>query len=148
MFRTSFRTLATNSNGVNRINQYDHKAIHRNKMQTRVVVREKPFLQSRKERIWEWMKPKHHMGDSLVDGLELFKIGSLIVMPLFMIGVWKVYQTGAHAAVENKTKGLQAKPLIEDDESHSQNTDYFSVIDKFQERREAALQKKQSSSGV
>ena len=146
MLRSSPRILC--ANGVGRINQYDSKAMSRNRMQTRVVVREKPFLQSRKERIWAWMKPKHTMGDSVVDGLELFKIGSMVVMPLFMIGVWKVYQTGAHAAVENKTKGLQNRPFIEDEESHSQNTDYFSVIDQFQERREAALQKKKAQSGV
>lgn len=141
MFRT--QSLYATQN-INRINQYDSNVYSRERPRTRIVVREKPFVQSRKERIWNWLKPSARVGDTLVDSLQLSKMAGLIVLPLLMILAWKFTQKGAPAALEAKTRGFQNRAPIDDgDANNADSVDYFSVIDKFQERRERALSKLQ-----
>eukprot|EP00744_Colponema_vietnamica_P014402 GILI01020166.1.p1 GENE.GILI01020166.1~~GILI01020166.1.p1 ORF type:complete len:173 (-),score=29.21 GILI01020166.1:109-627(-) len=143
MFRRANLLSATQD--VNRINQYDSNVYSRDRPRTRIVVREKPFVQSRKERLWTWLKPSTLAGDSLVDSLQLGKMAALIVLPLLMILAWKFTQKGAPAALEAKTRGFQNRAPIEDgDANNADSIDYFTVIDKFQERRERALSKIQT----
>ena len=146
MLRLSRRNLSkttSSSQNINRINNYDSNVYSRDRPRTRIVVREKPFVQSRSERIWAWLKPSHSGGESLVDGLQLAKMAGLMVMPLFMILMWRRTQKDAPAALEAKSKGFQSRTYFDDGESHSDSVDYFTVIDNFEERRATALAKLQ-----
>jgi hypothetical protein len=127
-----------------RVDQYNSKTFTRNRINTRVVVREKPFLKSRSQRLRDWLRPSQRPGHSIIETMELLKVMGCIIFPVFALAFWKYYQQNLPDEWEGKFHGLQNKQHRED-AVEAKSTDYFSIIDGFQERRAQALQKKQSA---
>lgn len=126
-----------------RIDQYDSRAYTRKGGSRRVVVREKPLLKSRGQRLYDYLRPTTRHGFSVVGTFELAKVMACIVFPVFILLYWKRVQKDLPDNWEQQFGGLQHRQFREEQVSPDQNTDYFSIMEGFQERRDAALQKKQ-----
>lgn len=138
-----FSEMTSSSYDAARINQYDSKTYTRNRINTRVVVREKPFVKSRSQRLMDWLRPSQRPGHSVIETMELLKVMGCIVFPVFALAYWKYYQQHLPDDWESKFHNLQHKQFKED-AVEAKSTDYFSIIDGFQERRAQALLKKQN----
>ncbi|RNC42600.1 hypothetical protein TcCL_NonESM07781 [Trypanosoma cruzi] len=125
-----------------RVDQYDSGTYTRKGQTTRVVVREKLFIKSRSQRFFEFLRPSTRTGFNVVQGFELAKVMVCIVFPIFMLLYWKRMQKRLPDQWESQFAGLQHRKLKED-VLQEQETDYFTIIETFKERREKALQKKQ-----
>ncbi|KAG8341637.1 hypothetical protein ERJ75_001234100 [Trypanosoma vivax] len=123
--------------------QYDSRTFTRKGLSTRVVVREKPFIKSRSQRIVEFLRPTMKYGYSVVQGFELAKVMVCIVLPVFMLMYWKHVQQKLPEQWESQFAKLQHRQLKEESVPEH-DTDYFTIIDTFQQRRERALQRKQA----
>jgi hypothetical protein len=143
LFGTSHRHAATStmSDPAN-INHYDSRAYTRKGATQRVVVREKPLLKSRMQRLADYLRPTTRHGFSVVYTFELAKVMACIIFPVFMLLYWKRVQKSLPDSWEQQFGGLQHRQFRED-QLPEQDTDYFSIMENFQERREAALRKKQ-----
>ncbi|ORC89123.1 uncharacterized protein TM35_000131270 [Trypanosoma theileri] len=127
-----------------RVNQYDSATYTRKGLTTRVVIREKPFIKSRTQRLVDFLRPSIRTGFNVVQGFELAKVMGCVVLPVFMMLYWKRVQKGLPDRWEGQFSGLQHKQLKEEvQQQQEQETDYFTIIDTFKERREKALKKKQ-----
>ncbi|EAN84232.1 hypothetical protein, conserved [Trypanosoma cruzi] len=125
-----------------RVDQYDSGTYTRKGQTTRVVVREKPFIKSRSQRFFEFLRPSTRTGFNVVQGFELAKVMVCIVFPIFMLLYWKRMQKRLPDQWESQFAGLQHR-ILKEDVLQEQETDYFTIIETFKERREKALQKKQ-----
>lgn len=128
---------------INRVNSYDSKTFTRNKLNTRVVVREKPFMKSRLQKFWEWAKPSQRTHMSLVDTLEMSKLMACIIFPVFMLLYWKHSQKELPEHWEKQFSGLQHGAYKEDN-VEAATTDYFSIINDFEKRRSEALERRRN----
>ncbi|KAG5501333.1 hypothetical protein JIQ42_06334 [Leishmania sp. Namibia] len=126
------------------INHYDARAYTRSGATRRVVVREKPLLKSRMQRIADYLRPTTRHGFNIVGTFELSKVMICVVFPVFMLLYWKAKEKELPDSWEQQFGGLQHRQFRED-EVPERETDYFSIIENFQERREAALQKKREA---
>ncbi|KAG5478764.1 hypothetical protein LSCM1_06168 [Leishmania martiniquensis] len=126
------------------INHYDARAYTQRGATRRVVVREKPLLKSRMQRIVDYLRPTTRHGFNIVGTFELSKVMLCIVFPVFMLLYWKSKEKDLPNSWEQQFGGLQHRQFREE-ELPERETDYFSIIENFQERREAALQKKRES---
>ncbi|KAG5504863.1 hypothetical protein GH5_05494 [Leishmania sp. Ghana 2012 LV757] len=126
------------------INHYDARAYTRSGATRRVVVREKPLLKSRMQRIVDYLRPTTRHGFNIVGTFELSKVMICVVFPVFMLLYWKSKEKELPDSWEQQFGGLQHRQFRED-EVPERETDYFSIIENFQERREAALQKKRET---
>ncbi|KAG5478568.1 hypothetical protein LSCM4_04801 [Leishmania orientalis] len=126
------------------INHYDARAYTRSGATRRVVVREKPLLKSRMQRIVDYLRPTTRHGFNIVGTFELSKVMICVVFPVFMLLYWKSKEKELPDSWEQQFGGLQHRQFRED-EVPERETDYFSIIENFQERREAALQKKREA---
>ncbi|KAH9593503.1 hypothetical protein LSM04_007513 [Trypanosoma melophagium] len=134
----------TNYNEPARVNQYDSTTYTRKGQTTRVVIREKPFIKSRTQRLVDFLRPSIRTGFNVVQGFELAKVMACIVFPVFMMLYWKRVQKGLPDRWEGQFSGLQHRQLKEEvQQEQERETDYFTIIDTFKERREKALKKKQ-----
>ncbi|KAK7196053.1 hypothetical protein NESM_000539300 [Novymonas esmeraldas] len=124
------------------INHYDARAYTRNGATRRVVVREKPLLKSRLQRLADFLRPTTRHGFNVVGTFELSKVMACIIFPVFMLLYWKRVQKDLPDSWEQQFGGLQHRQFRED-QVQAQDSDYFSIMEGFQERREAALLKKQ-----
>ncbi|KEG06915.1 hypothetical protein DQ04_11671020 [Trypanosoma grayi] len=125
-----------------RVNQYDSSTHTRKGLNTRVVIREKPFVKSRSQRLVDFLRPSTRIGFNVVQGFELAKMMVCIVFPVFLMLYAKRVQQRLPDQWESQFGGLQHRQLKEDVVPET-DTDYFTIIDTFKERREKALQKKQ-----
>ncbi|KAG5478985.1 hypothetical protein CUR178_05567 [Leishmania enriettii] len=126
------------------INHYDARAYTRSGATRRVVVREKPLLKSRMQRIVDYLRPTTRHGFNIVGTFELSKVMICVVFPVFMLLYWKSKEKELPDSWEQQFGGLQHRQFRED-EVPERETDYFSIIENFQERRETALQKKREA---
>mmetsp|Transcript_17596 Transcript_17596/g.20030 ORF Transcript_17596/g.20030 Transcript_17596/m.20030 type:complete len:142 (+) Transcript_17596:31-456(+) len=124
-----------------RLNHYDAKTYTRNRLNTRVVVKEKPLIRSRLQKVHEWFRPSMRPGHSVIETGQLVKMMVCIIAPVFMLAYWKYYQQRLPDDWETKFHNLQHRHFKEEQDASTK--DYFSIIDNFQERRAAALAKKQ-----
>ncbi|RNF17545.1 uncharacterized protein Tco025E_04780 [Trypanosoma conorhini] len=125
-----------------RVNQYDPATYTRKGQTTRVVVREKPFIKSRTQRLLDFLRPSIRSGFNVVQGFELAKVMACVVFPIVMLLYWKHMQKKLPDQWESQFAGLQHRKLKEE-VLQEPETDYFTIIDTFKERREKALEKKQ-----
>jgi hypothetical protein len=125
-----------------RINQYDSKTFTRNRINTRVVVKEKPLIKSRMQKLMEFMRPSQRPGHTVMDTWQMGKVMACFIFPVFMLGYWKNTQQRLPDEWESKFHNLQHKQFKEE-QIEAKSTDYFSIIDNFQERRTEALLRKQ-----
>lgn len=131
------------SNDPSRVNNYDSKTFTRNAINTRIVLRHKPFVQSRGERLWQWLRPTMLMTTELTDTAQLMKLVALVIAPLFMFAIWKAREASMPDQWEHQFMGLQNKPFVEEKVGNESN-DYFTIMNDFEKRRDAALKKKQA----
>ncbi|EPY24752.1 hypothetical protein STCU_04466 [Strigomonas culicis] len=124
-----------------KINQYDPHSYTRKGLNRKVIVREKPFLKSRGQRLYDYLRPTMRPGFNVVRGFELFKVMFCIICPVFMLLYWKRVEKDLPNTWERQFGGLQHRQFRED-QLPEQETDYFSIINNFEERREKALDKK------
>ncbi|AAZ13110.1 uncharacterized protein TEOVI_000916500 [Trypanosoma equiperdum] len=124
------------------VDQYDSRTYTRKGLATRVVVREKPYVKSRSQRLVDFLRPSMRTGYNVVQGFELAKVMFCVIFPVFMLIYWKSVQRKLPDQWESQLSGLQHRQLKEE-AVPEHDTDYFSIIETFQERREKALQKKQ-----
>ena len=108
----------------------------------REVVREKPLIKSRLQRLADYLRPTTRHGFNVVYTFELAKVMACIIFPVFMLLYWKRVQKNLPDSWEQQFGGLQHRQFRED-QLPEQDTDYFSIIENFQERRDTALKKKQ-----
>lgn len=125
------------------INKYDSRNYTRKGETRRVVIREKPLIRSRFQRTVAYLRPSMRPGFNVITGFELSKVLACIVFPVFMLLYWKYVQKELPDTWERQFGGLQNKQFRED-QVPEQDTDYFSIMSSFQERREKALEKKRS----
>lgn len=125
-----------------KINHYDSRAYTRKGATQRVVVREKPLIKSRLQRLADYLRPTTRHGFNVVYTFELAKVMACIIFPVFMLLYWKRVQKNLPDSWEQQFGGLQHRQFRED-QLPEQDTDYFSIIENFQERRDTALKKKQ-----
>lgn len=130
------------SNDPSRINHYDSKTYTRNTINTRVVIRAKPFVRSRVQKLWEWLRPTTMMEHEITDTAQIMKLVCLVIFPLFMFAYWKTRENSMPDQWEHQFAGLQNKPFVEEKVTQEDN-DYFSIINDMEKRREKALAKKQ-----
>ena len=133
--------MSYSSNDPTRVNSYDSKTYTRNRVQTRVVVKEKPLLKSRTQKLVEWLRPTQRPGHGIVNTFEMGKVLLCIVFPVFMLGYWRYTQKALPDDWETKFGSMQNKQFKEE-KVEASTVDYFTIIDQFQERRAEALQKK------
>lgn len=124
-----------------KINQYDARNYTRKGENRRVVIREKPLLKSRFQRAMDFLRPSMRPGFNVITSFELSKVLACIVFPVFMLLYWKYVQKELPDTWERQFGGLQHRQFRED-QLPEKDTDYFSIMNNFQERREAALEKK------
>ncbi|RNF05611.1 hypothetical protein TraAM80_04439 [Trypanosoma rangeli] len=124
------------------VNQYDSATYTRKGQTTRVVVRERSFIKSRTQRFIDFLRPSIRSGFNLVQGFELAKVMTCVAFPIFMLLYWKHMQKKLPDQWESQFAGLQHRKLKEE-VLQERDTDYFTIIDTFKERRERALEKKQ-----
>lgn len=136
----------SNSNPA-RVDQYDSRAYTRHGMNRRVVVREKPLLKSRTQRFIDYMRPTSRHGMSVIQGSELVKVMGCIIFPVFILLYWKRVQPGLPDSWEKQFGGLQNRQFRED-QLQEADTDYFTIMENFQERREGALRAKQQQTKI
>ncbi|KAG5504479.1 hypothetical protein JKF63_04931 [Porcisia hertigi] len=126
------------------IDHYDARAFTRKGATRRVVVREKPLLKSRMQRLADYLRPTTRHGFNVVGAFELGKMMACIIFPVFMLLYWKHKEKELPDSWEQQFGGLQHRQFRED-QLPEQDTDYFSIMEGFQERREAALKRKQEA---
>ena len=129
------------SDNIKNVNSYDAKTFTRNKLNTRVVCREKPFVRSRMQRVVQWLKPTTKTSQTMLDSLELSKLMLCIIFPVFMLLYWKMTKKDLPEHWEKQFSGLQNHQWKEENVEAS-TTDYFSIINDFEKRREGALERK------
>lgn len=127
------------------IDRYDAAQYTRRGENRRVVIREKPLLKSRAQRVFDFLRPSMRPGFNVVTGFELAKVMACIVFPVFILLYWKHVQKDLPNSWEKQFGGLQHRQFRED-QLPEQETDYFTIMSTFQERREKALEKKRQDS--
>ncbi|AIN98614.1 hypothetical protein LPMP_231660 [Leishmania panamensis] len=127
-----------------RIDHYDARTYTRKGATRRVVVREKPLFKSRMQRLVDYLRPTTRHGFNIVGAFELSKVMACIIFPVFMLLYWKNKEKELPDTWEQQFGGLQHRQFRED-QLPEKETDYFSIMENFQERREAALQKKREA---
>ena len=123
------------------VDKYDAKTYTRNRMNTRVVVKEKPFIRSRAQRVKDWLRPVTRTAHTAVDTSQLVKTMFCIIFPVIVVMVWRRKQEKLPDQWESQFHGLQHKQFVEEN-IETRSTDYFSITEDFQARRERALAKK------
>lgn len=123
------------------INNYDSRNYTRKGLNRRVVVREKPLIKSRTQRLIAYLRPTMRYGFDTIQPFEIFKVMGCIIFPVFMLMYWKYRQKDLPDNWERQFGGLQHRQF-RDDQLPEQETDYFSIMNTFEERREKALEKK------
>lgn len=124
-----------------KVQPYDARVYTRKGANRRVVIREKPLLKSRFQRTMDFLRPSMRPGFRVITGFEVSKVLACIMFPVFMLLYWKYLQKDLPDNWERQFGGLQHRQFRED-QLPEKDTDYFTIMGNFQERRETALQKK------
>ncbi len=106
------------------------------------MCRKRSFAASRLKLFVDYFRPGVTAGDTFFDNLEMTKVGVVFLFPILMLLYWKTSQESLPVQWEKDCQGLQNRQFKEENTS-TQSVDYFSIIDDFQKRQAAALEKKQ-----
>ena len=126
------------------LSSYDFKNYTRNRLNTRVVIRNKSFIPSRFERMLSWLRPKMHIDPYVYDSTQIFKLILMMVSPLFCLAYWRSMQRATGHRIEEQTQLVQHRPMKEAADGDGGGSEhYHDIMDNFEERRAKALHKMQ-----
>ena len=121
--------------------QYASTTFTSTRVQTKVVCRVKPIVQSRFELLWDYLKPKVSGSRDLLEPLQIFKVLGYLAFPVGCLVWWKSVYAQYPDEWEAKFSNLQARPNRENDTMAKQES-YFDVIDTLEQKREEAMIRK------
>lgn len=144
---TRLLRTAQSERKVENVNMYDARAYSRNRINTRVVVRNKPVVKSWRQKLFDYLKPQMQGGTELLDTLQLLKLLGFLTAPIFILMLWKHMMKKLPDTWEQQIAGLQNRENRES-EIEARTVSYFDVIDDLETKRDKALERRAAKKGV